>query len=381
MRETIGRYRVTGLLGEGGMGVVYVAVDDRLGRQVAIKTIKPAKNVPDARARLLQEARAAASVSHPHVCQLYEIGEDDDELFIVMELLEGETLAERLDREPMSRGDAIETTEAILGALAAIHERGVVHRDLKPANVMLTPVGVKLLDFGLARTIDVPAGQTRANLTLPGVVVGTPLYLAPEQILGQPIDGRTDIFTVGSLLFEMLTGRPAFHRDSVKRITAAVAFEPAPLLGGSPSIAALDEVVQTALRKRPDDRYQTVDAMSQALKAAADQGADSSDRTRAMAMTRLLVLPFRVLREDPDTDFLAFSLPDDLITTLSGIDGVIVRSSLAAARFPTDAPDLAQVAAEADVDTVLTGTLLRAGDELRVNTQLVAAPEGNVLWS
>lgn len=380
MRETIGRYRVTGTLGEGGMGVVYVGLDERLGRQVAIKTIKPARNIPDARRRLWQEARAAASVSHPNICQMYEVGEDGDELFIVMELLEGETLAARLGREPMPVREAAETTRAILAALGAIHERGVVHRDLKPANVMLTPVGVKLLDFGLARSIGAPDGQTQANLTLPGVIVGTPLYLAPEQILGQPVDHRSDIFAVGSLLFEMLSGTPAFGRDSVKRITHAVAFEPAPLLGGSADIAALDDVIQTALRKRPEQRYASVEAMSAAL-APVGQATDSTDRTRAVPMTRLLVLPFRALRPDPETDFLAFSLPDDLTTTLSGIDALIVRSSLTAARHASDEPDLEKIATEANVDVVLTGTLLRAGDELRVNSQLVEAPGGAVLWS
>ena len=213
-----------------------------------------------------------------------------------------------------------------------------------------------------------------------GTIIGTPQYLAPEHLLGRPVDARSDIFAAGAVLFEMLSGTPAFGGDSLPQVMHAVAYEQPPVLGGSPAIAAVDRVVHRALRKKADERYQTVTTMAEELRATT-RVADSGDSVRAVPMTRLMVLPFRTLRPDPETEFLAFSLPDDLTTTLSGIDPLIVRSSVTASRFASETPDLGAIAADADVDVVLTGTLLRAGDQLRVNTQLVEAPGGTVLWS
>ena len=268
----------------------------------------------------------------------------------------------------------------MMAALDALHQRGIVHRDLKPSNVFLTPVGLKLLDFGLARPIAAASDRTEADLTVPGTLVGTPNYLAPEQLLGEPVDARSDIFTAGAVLFEMLSGKPAFGGKTIPQVVHAVAYEQPPVLGGSPAIAAVDRVVHKALRKHPGERYQTIEAMTDDLRATM-QVADSADPARAVPMTRLMVLPFRVLRTDPETDFLAFSLPDDLTTTLSGIDPLIVRSSVTASRFASETPDLEAIATQANVDVLLTGTLLRAGDQLRVNTQLVETPGGAVLWS
>src|SRR4051794_23282803 len=215
MREAIGRYRVLGQLGEGGMGLVYEAWDDRLDRAVAVKVVRPETlDADDVRQRFWREARSAGAISHPNICHVYEIGESEGELFIAMERLEGEALSDRMKRSPVPAPEAVQIALGVLAGLEAVHARGLLHRDLKPSNVFLTPHGVKLLDFGLARPVTTSAAdasQTMPGLTLPGVVMGTPSYMAPEQVLAQPIDQRTDLYALGTVLFEMLSGAPPFQ--------------------------------------------------------------------------------------------------------------------------------------------------------------------------
>src|SRR3989449_8480944 len=245
----IGRYAITRKLGEGGMGVVYAARDERLERTVPLKTMSSLASDETARKRFWREARAAARVNHPNVCQLYEIGEEGGELFIAMELLEGEALAERLRRGALSVADAVPIGLGVLAALSALHGQGIVHRDLKPSNVFLTPHGVKLLDFGLARPTD-PARERSldsvADLTRTGMLVGTPRYMAPEQVTGEVVDARTDLFAVGAMLFEMLAGRPAFGGRNVVEILHATLHEHPPALTGSPAVAASDRAIRPA---------------------------------------------------------------------------------------------------------------------------------------
>jgi non-specific serine/threonine protein kinase len=302
---------------------------------------------------------------------------------IAMELLEGEALAERLRRGPLSVSETVPIGLGMLAALSALHARGIVHRDLKPSNVFLTPHGVKLLDFGLARPIDPELARSlssAADLTCTGMLVGTPRYMAPEQVTGEAVDARTDLFATGAITFEMLAGRPAFGGRNVVEILHATLYEQPPALIGSPTVAAADRVIRRALAKRPADRPASADAMAEELRAL--RGAFSDDApTLARALTRLVVLPFRVLRPDPETDFLAFSLPDAIATSLSGIGPLIVRSGATAARFGGETPDLKALAAEADVDRVVMGTLLRSGDQLRATAQLVEAPGGTLLTS
>ncbi len=373
---TIGRYRVLKTLGEGGMGVVYAAHDDRLDRPIAIKMMRASDAL--ARERLLREARAAAKLTHANICRTYEIGEADGELFIAMELLEGESLAARLLRGPMTVTEAAPTALAILDALGALHAAGLVHRDLKPSNIFLTPDGVKLLDFGLAReTVGLDAGgETR--LTLPGVVVGTPHYMAPEQVTGDAPDGRTDLFALGAILFEALAGRPAFSGATIVDVLHAVVHEQPPVLTGSPAVSAVDRVLRRALAKRPDQRFRDAADMARAVRQAMAI-AETGEMARAKAAVRLIVLPFRMLRPDPQVDWLPFSLADAITTSLSGLETLVVRSSLAAARYADGTLDLKQIAVEAEVDAVVTGTLLSSGDRLRVSAQLVEAPSGTVL--
>lgn len=374
----IGRYSVERKLGQGGMGVVYAARDERLERTVALKTMSSLAGDETARSRFWREARAAASLNHPNICQIHEIGEADGRLFIAMELLDGESLADRLRSGPMSVSQAVPVGLGVLAALAAMHARGIVHRDLKPSNVFLTSHGVKLLDFGLARPEMEASLTTEVGLTRPGVVVGTPRYMAPEQLTGETVDARSDLFAFGAVLFEMLSGRPAFGGRTNIDILHATLHEQPPALSGSPAVAAVDRVIRRAMAKRPADRPDTADEMAVELGAVRGVDGDSA-RAMARALTRIVVLPFRVQRPDPDSDFLAFSLPDAIAMSLKAIDSLIVRSSAAAARFAGDTPDLKAVATELDVDRVVTGSLMRSGDALRVTAQLVEAPSGTLI--
>jgi len=363
------------------MGVVYQAYDERLERTVALKMMLSLDQDETARKRFWREARAAASVNHPHVCQVYEVVEHDGQLFIAMELLEGEPLSDHLKKGPLSVDEAVPIAVDMLAALGAIHARGIVHRDLKPSNVYLTSHGVKLLDFGLARPgVEASLDESTMGLTRSGVVMGTPRYMSPEVVTGDPVDARSDLFAVGAILFEMLAGRPAFAGRTVAEVVQATLTEQPPALAGSAAVAAVDRVIRRALAKNPAERPASADAMAEQLNAV--RGVDGQ-QTRAMAqtLTRVVVLPFRVLRPDPETDFLAFSLPDAITTSLAGFGSLIVRSSATAARFGGDAPDLRALATEADVDRVVTGTLLRSGNQLRAATQLVEAPGGTLLTS
>jgi TolB-like protein len=380
----VGHYRIVGKLGEGGMGVVFSARDERLGRVVALKTIRSLAPDEDARRRFWREARAAASVNHPNICQLYEIGEDRGDLFIAMELLEGESLAERLRRGALNLSETLTIALEVLAALKALHDRDIVHRDLKPSNVFLTPHGVKLLDFGLARSGD--SGPTRslsetADLTRTGVVLGTPRYMAPEQVTGEGFGKTSDLFAVGSILFEMLAGRPAFGGTNAVEVLHATLHEQPPALTGSPAVAAVDRVIRRALEKRPEERTPSAERMAEELRAVREMDDSGGAQVKARALTRLVVLPFRILRPDPETDFLAFSLADAIATSLTRFGSLVVRSSAVAARFAKEAPDLKALAAEADVDRVVMGTLLRSGDQLRAVCQLVETPGGALLTS
>jgi serine/threonine protein kinase len=379
--QTISHYRVLEKVGSGGMGVVYKAEDLRLGRFVALKFL-PEELSHDSKTleRFWREARAASALNHPNICTIYEVGEHEGQHFIAMELLEGETLAARIERGPVPLAEAMRIALGLLAALQVLHPKELVHRDLKPSNMFLTENGVKLIDFGLARLSRADPVVTQTQLTTPGLLVGTPNYMSPEQLLGQAITPASDLFASGAIIFEMLSRRPAFPGRSAVEIFHTIQYGQPPTLSGSPAIAAVDRVIHRALAKEPHERYPSAQAMAQELRAALLLE-DSNVTPCARAMSRLIVLPFRILRPDPKTDFLAFSLPDAITSSLSGLESLIVRSSLAAARFAGETPDLKTIAVEADVDVVLTGTLLTSGGQLRVGTQLMETPSGALIWS
>jgi serine/threonine protein kinase/tetratricopeptide (TPR) repeat protein len=377
MPDAIGPYTIVREIGRGGMGIVYEGWDERLSRAVAIKTILRASD-PSMRERFIREARAAAAVSHPNICQLFDIGEHNGEPFLCMELLDGKSLAERLTEGPVPVPEAATTQLAVLSALGALHRRGIVHRDLKPTNIFLGANGVKLLDFGLAR--ETAASLEETAVTMPGMVMGSPRYMSPEQVRGEEVDARTDIFAAGLVLYEMLSGRAAFGGTSAVDVLHAVVHEHPPALLGSPAVIDLDRVIQRAVSKHREDRYQSAEDMATDLRASMSRG-DAGEVTRARPTKRLVVLPFRVLRPDPEVDFLAFSLPDAITISLSVLDSLTVRSSLAAARFSEGPLDLRTLASELGVEAAITGTLLHAGKSVRVAVQLIEVPSGTVRWS
>lgn len=362
------------------MGVVYAAHDERLDRPVAIKVIRAdALAHQGARERFRREARAAARVSHPHICPLYEFDEEAGQPYLVMELLDGESLAARLARGPLPAPEAFALADAMLDALAALHRRGVIHRDLKPANVFLTSHGLKLLDFGLAQPVS-GDDYTQDRLTGRGMIAGTPQYMAPEQLLEGRADERGDVFAAAAVIYEMLTGRPAFDGPTLAAIIDAVGHaEPAPLQG-PPEIVRVDAVLRQALVKDPAARIARADALAGLLREArVTSSAEWPQPTRpARAATRFVALPLRVLRADPETDFLAFSVPDAVSMALAPLQSVIVRSTQLGTGHDVD---VRSVGGELGVDVVLTGTLLRAGQHVRVSAQLADATAGTIIWS
>jgi serine/threonine protein kinase len=357
------------------MGVVYAAHDERLDRPVAIKVVRPdALGDDSARERFRREARAAARVSHPHICPLYEFDEDAGQPFLVMELLDGEPLSSRLDRGPIPVVEALAMANTMLDALAALHRREVIHRDLKPANIFLTPHGLKLLDFGLAQPLT-GHEQTRAlSLTGRNVIMGTPQYMAPEQLFEGRVDERADVFAAAAVIYEMLAGCPAFKGSTLTATLHAVGYtEPAPL-DGSPELARIDHVLRQALAKNPAERTPRADVLAARLRDAV-AAPDPTPRSRT-GRTRFVALPLRVLRADPETDFLAFSVPDAISVALATLESVIVRSPQAASGM-----DVRAIGRDLSVDVVLTGTLLRSGDDVRVSAQLADAASGTLIWS
>jgi serine/threonine protein kinase/tetratricopeptide (TPR) repeat protein len=390
----VGSYTIVRKLGQGGMGIVYAARDERLGRTVALKMLSRLAHDDAARQRFWREARAAASVNHPNVCQLYEIGEDQGALFITMELLEGETLGDRLRKGPLRMTEAVPIGLAVLAALSALHERGIVHRDLKPSNVFLTPHGVKLLDFGLARRRELGPDESAPDLTGTGMMLGTPRYMAPEQVTGDEVDPRSDLFGVGAILYEMLAGRPAFAGRNVVEIIHATLHEEPPPLEGSPALVAADRVIRRALGKRPSERPASAEAMAEELRAAREAGgADTPPRLPAASSisgprrsepskrSSVAVLPFHDLSQEKDQQYLCQGLAEELISSLGTLVGVRVVARTSAFAVHAQGLDVREIGSRLQVDTVLEGSVRKAGRRLRVTTQLVDATDGYQIWS
>jgi TolB-like protein len=366
------------------MGVVFKARDQRLDRTVALKLIRSCADDTSKRQRFWQEARAAAQVAHPNACRLYDIAEESGELVLVMEFVEGQSLAEHLQQGPLSARQAGQIALELLSALQAFHKLGIVHRDLKPANILLSPHGAKLLDFGIVKNIRVfesdETAATVGDTTAVGVFLGTPRYASPEQFNGRAVDARSDIFSLGAILFEMLTARPAFPGETFAELCHSVLHVAPPALTGSPAIAAMGRIVHSALARAPQDRYQSADKMAEDLrKAMLAEGMDAV--ASAQTLRRMMVLPFRLMRRSEDLEFLTYSLPESITVSLSGLENLVVRSSLIAAQYAQDVPDFQKIAGETEVDVILTGTLLPVREQLRITAQLVEVPAGSVLWS
>ncbi|HWC66063.1 MAG TPA: serine/threonine-protein kinase, partial [Thermoanaerobaculia bacterium] len=283
----LGPYEVISALGAGGMGEVYKARDTRLGRDVAVKVLpEHLSQSPESKMRFEREAKAVSQLSHPHICALYDVGNADGVEYLVMELLEGQILSDRLSRGPLPREQVLEYGKQIAEALDAAHRRSLVHRDLKPANVMITRSGVKLLDFGLAKAMGSRAEEAEVTslpteedrpLTERGTILGTFQYMAPEQLEGKPADARTDIFALGCVLYEMATGKKAFSGSSrASLISSIMSSEPAPISAVQPMTPpALDRIVRTCLAKDPDERWQSAHDVKSELAWIAEAGSQA----------------------------------------------------------------------------------------------------------
>ena len=425
--DRLGRYEIVEPLGAGGMGEVYRARDPGLEREVALKVL-PARTLTDqsARARLLREARMAARLNHPHVCTVHEVAEADGQIYIVMELVEGRALDTVLSEGPLPVEQAVRYGVQIAEALAHAHERGVVHRDLKSANVVVTAEGrAKVLDFGLAKQLvgeELAEATTQlgATLTVPGSVVGTLAYMAPEQLRGQAADARSDVWALGVVLYEILGGRRPFAGQTGYELSSAILNEPPPPLPEEVP-AAVRAVVERCLAKEAGERFDSGDGVRAALETAQTGGAvtfpapGASEKARrrwwlaggALAaivstlltvatlklgwlgpvsdgtpIRSLAVLPLENLSGDPEQDCLADGVHEALITDLaklSGLGRVIARSSVMRYRH-SDIP-LSQIARELGVDALVTGSVLRAGDRIQVTAHLIQASTENQLWA
>ncbi len=280
--ETLGHYKILRQLGTGGMGEVYLAEDSKLGRKVAIKLL-PAEltSDDDARRRLLREARSVASLDHPNVCTIHEIGEDHGRSYVVMQFIDGETLAARMSRSAMTRNECIEVASQIASGLSNAHSRGVVHRDIKPANVMIDRRGqVKVLDFGLAKAfVDDRDSATDMQISKTGTISGTTPYMSPEQLRGETLDGRSDIFSLGVMLHEIATGRRPFDRPSTVATITAILFETPPPIA-SPEFAPLESVIRRCLEKDRNARFQTGEELLQAFRRPPDSATDAHTSAR-----------------------------------------------------------------------------------------------------
>ena len=352
----LGPYTIESLIGSGGMGEIYRAHDGRLNRVVAIKRVIAADH-----GGFESEARAIAAINHPHICQIYDVGPD----YLVLEYLNGEPL-----RGPVIPDEAARLASQIADALQAAHERGILHRDLKPANVMVLREGgtshAKLLDFGIAR---LASADPDATMTVAGAVSGTPAYMSPEQAAAKPLDARSDVFSFGAVLYELLTGRRAFTGDSTAQILSAVLRDdPDPI----EAPMALRRIVTRCLAKDPEHRFQTMADVKQALQHL---------RAPANVTASLAVLPFANLSADRENEYFGDGLAEEIINALAQVDGLKVIARTSAFSFKGKNEDVRDIAQALGVTNVLEGSVRRAGDRIRVTAQLITAADGTHLWS
>jgi serine/threonine-protein kinase len=388
----LGPYEILSLLGAGGMGEVYQARDRKLDRFVAIKILPESVAADPGRlGRFEREAKSIAALSHPNILAIHDFGTHKGISYAVMELLEGETLREKLDAGPIHPKQAVDYALQITRGLSAAHEKGIVHRDLKPENLFVGKDGhLKILDFGLAkREAPVGAGEesgaeTASGHTKAGTILGTAGYMSPEQVRGHSADRRSDIFSFGAVLYEMLTGRRAFRRDTaIETMNAVLKEEPPGLAGSAPGVLlALERVVRHCLEKNPAERFQSARDIAFALgEASASSAAGAAESGSGRSIRSLVVLPFENRSGDPAQEFFSDGMTDALIADLAQIGALRVISRTSAMRFKGTHPSLSQLARELGVDAVVEGSALRVGDRVRITVQLVDVASDRSLWA
>ncbi len=406
---TISHYEVLEKLGEGGMGMVYKARDTQLGRFVAIKVLIPASGESsDRRARFLQEARAASSLNHPNIITIHDIVTTASGDCIVMEFVRGQTLGDMLAVGKIPIVDSLKYAIQIADALAAAHGIGIVHRDLKPANVMVTPEGLaKVLDFGLAKLADsqgaleLGEGDTTVSITSPGAlggsprttegaIIGTLSYMSPEQAQGGKVDARSDIFSYGSVFYEVVTRQKAFHgKTGLDTLTAILRDEPRAFPDGPDAPDEVREVVLRCLRKDPDQRYQAMSDVKAALEQlyfASRSGILQAQsgmfkRPVAKALPSIAVLPFLNLSSDKENEYFSDGLAEEIINALTRIPNLRVTARTSAFAFRGAQENVRKIGETLNVASVLEGSVRKAGNRVRISVQLIGVTEGNNLWS
>ena len=389
----LGPYEILSPLGAGGMGEVYRARDLRLGREVAVKLLPDSlARDPQALERFHREARAASALSHPGICTIHDIAEDAGRPFIVMELLEGHTLRELLRGQPLPAERLLDLALQMADALEAAHAKGIVHRDLKPGNVFVTRRGAaKLLDFGLAKVgVAGVAGQSEApastalteeRLTSPGTALGTVAYMSPEQALGQAVDARSDLFSLGVVLYELLTGRLPFGATSAASYLYAVVHEPpvpAKSCRGDLPVG-LEAVLERLLAKDRRVRHASAAELSsdlEGLKAHPDRVTRPARQQPSVA-----VLPFEDMSPDHDQEYLCDGIAEELISALTRIEGLRVIARTSAFAFKGQRLDVREIGSRLGVGSLLEGSVRKAGQRLRISAQLIDARDGSHLWA
>ena len=383
----LGPYLILEPVGAGGMGEVYRGRDPRLGREVAIKVLAATAD-SDRLSRFEREARATAVLAHPNIVTVFDVGVHEGLPFLVSELLDGETLRQRLARGLVSVDVAVDLTRHLIRAVAAAHALRIVHRDLKPENLFITRSGVlKVLDFGLAKLWPEAPGLGDAETTYqsqPGVLIGTPAYMAPEQLRGVPADERADIFAIGVILTEMVCGTSPFRRDTPAETIAAIIHEP-PRIDEALVPDGLTQIVRRCLQKNRADRFETAADLAFAIELAARElqspvGRAPAPRSPADA-TSIAVLPFADMSPARDQDYLCEGLAEELINVLTQIEGLRVAARSSSFQFRSSSADVRAIGARLGVTAVLEGGVRRLGDQLRVTVQLVDVSDGYQRWS
>ena len=404
---TISHYEILGKLGEGGMGLVFQARDLTLGRLVAIKVLLPsATDASDRRARFLQEARAASSLNHPNIITIHDIVTIEEGDCIVMELVKGQTLSDMIAAGKLPALDCLKLAMQIADALSAAHNIGITHRDLKPANVMVTTQGLaKVLDFGLAKLADsggalgfeesdstVSIHVDARPRTAEGAIIGTVAYMSPEQAEGRRVDARSDIFSFGSLVYEMLTGQRAFHGNSGLETLAAVLRDtPRDMQkAGADVPPEVQEIVYRCLRKDPDQRFQSMSDVRQAIEQvyfATRSGIMTPTSgvwkrpLQARIIPSIAVLPFLNLSSDKENEYFSDGLAEEIINALTHIDNLRVTARTSAFAFRGTQQDVRQIGETLKVQSVLEGSVRKSGNRVRISVQLIGVAEGNNIWS
>ncbi len=380
--KTISHYKILEKLGEGGMGVVYKAEDTKLKRTVALKFLSPqAIGTEEDKTRFIHEAQAAAALNHPNICTVHEIDEYGDRSFIVMECIEGESLKAKIKSGPLQLDEAVEIAVEIAEGLQEAHNKGIIHRDIKSANIMLTAAGrVKVMDFGLAKS------SGRTQLTRSGTTVGTVAYMSPEQGRGEPVDHRTDIWSLGIVLYEMITGELPFKGDYEQVVLYSIMNEQPGSIRDLRSgvLFELEKVVTKAMVKDPDERYRQVDDVLSDLKCIKrkmESKIEKEESARTEPAPSIAVLPFVNMSPDPENEYFGDGLAEELINALTKLKGLHVAARTSAFTFRGREADIREIGKKLDVSTILEGSVRKAGNRLRITAQLINIADGYHLWS